>query len=227
MRKPLLALLLLLTACTAAPTEAVSLQVQYTAAARPWLASLQDCAAAQNVILLPEPRAAAFFDASSDLTIRIGEPDAFPGPAYQIGEEEIVIVVNATNPVVRLDRATARRLFAGQITRWQEVGGPDLPIQVWVYAAGEDIQEAFEAAIMQGMPVSSAARLATSIEAMATGIGSDPAAVGLLPARQVPETLRPLTLSDGEQSAITVPVLALPGPEPPEALTAILLCLQR
>lgn len=227
MRKFLLALLLLLTACTAAPSEAIPLRVQYTPAARPWLASLQDCAAAQNVTLLPEPRAAAFFDATSDLAIRIGEPDAFPGPAYQIGEEEILIVVNAANPIARFDRATARRLFAGQIVRWQEIGGPDLPIQVWVYAAGEDIQEAFDAAIMQGTPVSSAARLAGSIETMAASVGSDPAAVGLLPARQVPNTLRPLTLSGEERRTMTVPVLAFPGLEPPEALPAILLCLQR
>jgi hypothetical protein len=224
MKKFLLVLLFLLTACNAAPTETTpsSLRVEYTAAARPWLAALQDCAAGQNATLLLEPRSADFFDPSSDMAMRIGEPAAFPGFAYQIGEEEIVLVVHPQNPAALLDRATARRLFAGQVANWQELGGPDLPVQVWVYAAGEDVQQAFDAAILQGTPAVSTARLATSIEEMAAGIGSDPAAVGLLPAGQVPETVRTLHLN----APLLVPVIALTGAEPEGALAGILACLQ-
>jgi hypothetical protein len=223
-----LLLLFLLTACTAAaPGEPVPLQVQYTDAARPWLVDLQDCAARQNTVLLLEPRPADFFDASVDLAIRIEEPDILSQPAYSIGEEEIVLIVHPANPVALIDSNTARRLFAGQTTNWRELGGPDLPIQVWVYAPGEDIQEAFETAIMQGMPVTSTARLAPSIEAMVAAIEADSAALGLLPSRQVPATLRRLNLPPETREVLTVPVLALPGPEPPETLTSILLCLQR
>ena len=108
MKKFLLILLLLLTACGASTPEATptTLRVQYTAAARPWLAPLQDCATDQAATLLLEPRSADFFDPVADLAMRIGEPAAFPGPAYRVGEEEIVLVVHPQNPVSLLDRAT-------------------------------------------------------------------------------------------------------------------------
>jgi len=225
MKKFLLTLLLLLAACAAAPTETTptTLRVEYTAAARPWLAALQNCAADQDVTPLLEPRSAGFLDPSVEMAIRIGEPDAFPGPAYQIGEEEIVLAVHPQNPVALLDRATARRLFAGQVANWQELGGPDLPVQVWVYTAGDDLQQAFDAAVLQGTPIASTARLATSIEEMAAGVGSDPTAIGLLPARQALETVRAIRLDD----PIRLPVLALVHAEPGNTLTNVLACLQK
>jgi hypothetical protein len=231
MKKYLLILLLLLTACRQVPegsgasapeAEPSTLRVQYTAAARPWLAALQDCAPGQAATLLLEPRSSDFFDPNIDLAMRIGGPAVFSGPAYQIGEEEIVLVVHPQNPVALLDQEAARRLFAGQVANWQELGGPDLTVQVWVFAASEDVQQAFDAAILQGTPAASTARLATSLEAMAAGVGSDPAAVGLLPASQVPETVRGLHLEE----PIRVPVLVLANAEPDGALAEILACLQ-
>lgn len=227
-RLPLLALLLLLGACAPPSTETpVVLTVQYTAAARPWLVAVEDCAAATGAIVRPEERAAAAFDLTADLAIRIGEPDVFPAPAYQIGEEQIILVVHPQNPVAALDLPALQSIFSGQTANWRDVGGLDRPIQVWVYPAGEDLQQIFRAAVLQNRPLVSTARLAASPEDLAAVVGSDPAAVGFLPGRQVPETLRRLILPVEAQTALTVPVLALLGPEPPEVIGDLLPCLQR
>ncbi len=224
----LLSLLLLLAACAPSPTAtAVVLTVQYTAAARPWLAAVEDCAASTGAVIRPEGRAAAYFDPAADLAIRIGEPDVFPAPAYPIGEEGLVFVVHPDNPVAALDRNALQAVFSGQTVNWREVGGLDRPIRVWVYAGGEDLQQILRAAVLQNRPLAPDARLAAGPEDMAAAIGADPAAIGFLPARQVPETLRRLTLPADMQAALTVPVLALSGPEPSEATIALLRCLQR
>lgn len=227
-RLALLAWLLLLSACGPADTQAaVPLTVQYTAAARPWLAPLEDCAASAGALIRPEMRAAAFFDPAADLMLRLGEPPLFPAPAYQIGEEQIAFVVHPDNPVAALDQSSLQALFGGQTVNWREVGGRDLPVQVWVYAEGEDLQQLLRAVVLQNRPVASTARLATSPEDMAAGLGADPAAIGFLPAHQIPATLRRLDLPAETQAALTVPVLALPGADTPAVLDAILTCLQR
>ncbi|MEZ0395617.1 MAG: hypothetical protein ABWK53_04190 [Anaerolineales bacterium] len=224
----LLAVLLFLAACGPSETEPPApLTVQYTAAARPWLAPLEECAAAAGLVIRPVGRAAAFFDPAADLAIRIGEPAAFSAPAYQIGEEQIAFVIHPQNPVTALDWSALQSVFGGQTVNWQEVGGPDLPIQVWAYAEGEDLQQILGTVVLQNRPIASTARLAASPEDMAASIGADPAAIGFLPGRQVPETLRRLTLPSQAQSALTIPVLALPGPEPSQAIVSILACLQR
>ena len=57
-------------------------------------------------------------------------------------------------------------IFLGQVTNWKDVGGSDMPIQVWTYAQGEDIQQIFEQNVMEDQPVTSLARLAVSVQNM-------------------------------------------------------------
>lgn len=52
-------------------------------------------------------------------------------PRYQvIGHDAIAIFVNAANPVRNLSLDQLRDVFAGKITNWKALGGPDRPIVV-------------------------------------------------------------------------------------------------
>lgn len=214
--------LLLLAACTpASPTaEAASLRVQYTFAAQPWLADVYACAG-ENIVRA-DLRAADFLDpASADLVIRIGESSPLLHPAYQIDTEEILVIVHPENPVSRLNADEVRALFTGAVTNWQEVGGADAPVQVWVFAAGEDMQQIFEAEALGGAPVVSTARLASGPEAMAQAVAEDVNAVGIL--------TRSLLTADVEAvyTAAAVPVLVILPAEPEGAVASLLACLQK
>ena len=218
----------LLAACGTPATETTPqvVRVQYTFAAQPWLAGVYDCVG--ETIVFAEPRSADYFDYSSmDMAIRIGQPDVLTTPAYQIGTEEIVIIVNPQNPVATFTAQDARALFSGQIGNWHELGGADLPVQVWVYAAGEDVQWVFDAAVMQGTQVTSTARLAVSPEAMAAGIAADPGAVGFLPLHWMSGNVHVVNLPADLDEALTVPVLAIIPSEPQGAVRGIIACLQR
>jgi phosphate transport system substrate-binding protein len=184
------------------------------------MANLYNCEGANMVSA--EQRVADFLDLQSvDLALRIGQPDDLTSPAYQIGSEDLLVIVNPRNPVISLTAEEVRGLFSGQILSWQEVKGSSTPVHVWVFASGEDVQQIFEQTMLEGRPVTSTARLATGMEQMAQAIARDVNAVGILTRHW----------KAGNVSAVysiaTVPVLALTPGEPHEAVQGILACLQK
>ena len=224
MRRPLPAMvlvLILLAGCNPPMPAAtpVSIAVQYSAATAPWLTGIYDCAGVN--VVTAEQRAVEFQDPQSvDMAIRIGQPDNLNFPAYQIGSEEILVIVNPKNPVKSLTAEQVRRIFNGQTLSWQGVGGSNTQVQAWVYSSGEDIQQIFESLALDGSPVTSNARLATSPDEMALAIGNDVNAVGILT-----QSLKGDNVSDAFLVA-TVPVLALTKSAPQGAVQTLIACLQ-
>lgn len=197
-----------LAACvssTPLPTPQV-IAVYATPAAQPWLADVYACAPPAVVIRLSDP-------ASAEIVLRLGEPSALTTPAYQIGSEEILVVTGPESPIRSLTLDEARSLFAGQ-------GDP--VVQVWVYTSGEDIQQIFDAVVMRGTPVASAARLAAGPAEMAEAVRADVNAIGLLPGRSV--------AGGGVREVLVaaeVPVLVVTRSGPEAALRELIACLQR
>jgi hypothetical protein len=212
---------LLLPACTSAtPTPAAqTITFQYTTATIPWLAGLYNCAGAN--ILKAEQHAADFLDPQSvDLAIRIGQPDNLTTPAYQIGSEEILVVVNPENPVAALTAEEVGGLFTGRISNWQEVDGISSPVQVWVFSTGEDIQKIFEQTTLGASPITSTARMAASPDEMGQAIANDVNAIGILARHWKTGNVADV------YSAATAPVLALTLAKPEGAVQNLLACLQ-
>lgn len=211
----------LLTACSSATAtpQVEPLRVQYTFAAQPWLADLYDCAG-ENIVSA-ELRAADYLDLSStDLALRIGDAN-IATPAYQIDTEEILVIVNPQNPVNSLTAEEVLGLFTGSIQDWHEVNGDDATVQVWVFAAGEDVQQIFEQTALGGAPVTSLARLASGSEEMAQAIAEDVNAIGLLTRHWKTENVSDVF------TVATAPVLVLTPDEPQGTLHDIVACLQK
>jgi hypothetical protein len=207
-----LVLLLLLTAGACAPPEtptpaaSIVVDVYASPAARPWLADLFGCAPPGEVLrVVNDP-------VSSALVLRLGQPGVLTGSAYQIGWEQLLVVTHRQSELRNLGAQEVRDLFAGTA---------GLPVQVWVYASGEDVGELFTKSVMAGRPFTSQARLATSPQDMAAAIANTPDAVGILPARwKTADTRTIYTLPD-------VPVLALVKEPPQGALWELLACMQK
>jgi hypothetical protein len=212
MRKKLLlecSLLLLVASCAPAATptlETKLVNVYATPAAQPWLADVFACAPAGTVISITDD------PASADIALRLGGPKILVAPAYQIGMEEVLVVTQRQSPVQNMTVEQVREMFAGQ-------GDPS--VQVWVYAAGEDVQRVFEQAVMQGRSVTSLARLATSPQQMSDTLNNTPDTVGILPRHWKTGDARFVyTIPD-------VPVLATVKDEPQGAIREMIACLQK
>jgi hypothetical protein len=209
MRWLILAFLILLTGCgtppPSTPPEVVS--VYSSSAATPWLEKLYVCAAESNatVRLSDSP-------SDADIVLRVGEPPFLTTPAYQIDEEEIVIVAHRQSPVQNLTLEDAQNLFAG-------LGDPS--VQVWVYASGADVLEVFDQFVMKGRSVSSSSYVAATPQQMSDVLNSQQNTVGILP--------RHWKAGDAREvySVGVVPVLALTKAEPLGVVNQLIGCLQK
>lgn len=193
----------LLASCTSptptAPAETITAYA--TASAQPWMDELFACANQQNILVEVTAE-------NPDIFLRIGEPEVLMQPAYQIGEEEILVMVNRESPIQNLTLPEVQGIFAGQGDA-----------EVWVYASGVDSQWVFDQAVMEGRSVTSFARVAANPQEMSDTLNSDASAIGILPKHWVAGNLRAV------YSVGVFPVLALTNGEPQGAARTVLGCL--
>jgi phosphate transport system substrate-binding protein len=114
------------------------------------------------------------------IVLRVGEPASLSTSAFQLGKDAILVGTNPQNPVTGLSEMQIREIFSGQIDNWSAVNGADAPVNVWVYAREVDIQQVFQAVVMDNLPISSSARLATSPHEMAQALANDSNAIGIM-----------------------------------------------
>ena len=197
-----------LRSCAPPPTptpEPQMLNVYATSSAQPWLADVYACAPDGLIINLTD-------ELNADMVVRVGEPEFLSTPAYRIDTQEILVVTHRQSPVQNMTVEAARDLFAGQ-------GDPS--VTVWVYASGEDVQRAFEQAVMRGRSITSLARLAVSPQHMSDVLNAEANAVGILP--------RHWKVGDPRDvySVGMFPVLAIVKEGPRGAVQELLVCLQK
>lgn len=207
------ALVLASCAPAAVPVTPQLLDVYVTSAAYPRVAELYTCAPSSLVIAQSDP-------SSAELIMRLGEPAPLTMPAFQVGTEDILVVNHPQAGVGALNLEQVQRLFSGQIANWKDVGGNDLPVQVWTFSSGEDIQQVFERLVMKGQAVTSEARLAVSSQAMSDSVGNVAGSIGYVAGRwKAGNTREALRVG-------TVPVLILARSQPQGAERDLIACLQ-
>jgi len=205
----LLTLLLLLASSCSPRTPQTAPQVvsvHSTFAAEPWLSDLYACAGSVATLVRVEDVNAA------DIALQIGEPEFVAGFAYQIEEEEIIVVTHRQSPIQNLTLDQTQALFMG-------LGDPS--VQVWVYSPDADVQKVFDQFVMEGRIVSSFALVAANPQQMSDILINQPNTVGILPRHWMAGDVRDVFL------VATVPVLALTNSEPQGAVNQLIGCLQK
>lgn len=201
--------LLFFAACTPANNLTATPQiitVYASPATQPWLSEAYTCAQELQLVISNSND-----PAQADITIRMGEPISLNLPVFQIGTDDLLVVVHRESPVQNMAVEQVRALFSK----------PDASAQIWVFASGEDIQQYFSREVMQTASLASSARIALSPQQMSDALNTDKNIVGILPRRWMAGTVRVIfTLAD-------VPVLALTRSEPEGAIKELLSCLQK
>ena len=204
----LFTLSLLICSCSTStpqtPPQVVS--VYSSSSAQPWLADLYSCAESIAIIRISDS------PSDADIRLQVGEPKYLSSFAYQIDEEEILIVTHRQSPVENLTLEDAQNLFAG-------LGDPS--VQLWVYASGEDVQIVFDQFVMKGRSVSSSAKVAVNPQQMSDMLNNESNSVGILPMHWKAGDTREVF------SVGTVPVLAITQSEPQGAVNQLIGCLQK
>ena len=204
----LLCFTLVISSCGAPiPLETLPpVDVYSTSAAQPWLSDLYSCAESIALIRLAD------LPSDAEIRLQVGEPKYFSAFAYQIDEEEILVVANRQSPVQNITLEEVQMLFAG-------LGDPS--VQVWVYASGEDVAEVFDQFVMNGRSVSSSARVAVNPQQMSDVLNAESNAVGMLSRHWKAGDVREV------YSVAKVPVLAITQIEPQGVVNQLIGCLQK
>lgn len=146
-------------------------------------------------------------DQEPEIRFQFGEPDVLLDFAYQIGEDEIVVVTNSQNDLQVLSLSEVQNLFASREN-------------VWVYAEGEEMQKMFDQVAMQGRGVSTSAKVASNPKIMIQMLEENPNAVGFIPKSLLNQNLKEI------YSVGLFPILAILEAELQGAVKSLLECLQ-
>ena len=119
------------------------------------------------------------------------QQNAGDGTLVPLAREGIAVYVNQKNPVADLTLSEIAAIFAGKITNWSSVGGPNLPIRIYSfdnttgrywYLFEEVMQKKPLAAIVRytdaGGGHADAASVKAKEEQMQAWVAGDPAAIG-------------------------------------------------
>lgn len=213
----------LLTACQtpdAAPdAEREIVVVQISPAAQPAAAAVQACAAqidsAAVRVLVRYPS-----QAEGGVLIRLGEPPEGAAFMAQIADEQVGVVLHPDNQAGPLTPEEIRGLFSGRTANWADLGGDDLPVQVWAPLASDEARLAFEGEVMSGLGLAADAGLAPDAAAVVQAVSADPAAVGLIPAAWAHDELRMIL------TGVRLPVLVAGNEMPDGPESELVACLQ-
>jgi hypothetical protein len=205
---PLIFFTLLLASCSTNTPQTTPevVSVHSTFAAEPWLTELYACADSfATLVRVDDPDTA-------DIALQVGEPEFLSSFAYQIDEEEILVVTHRQSPIQNMDLESVRALFNG-------MGDPS--VQVWVYSSDMDVQKVFDQFVMAGGSVTPSALIAANPQQMSDVLVSQPNTVGILPRHWKAGDARDV------YSVTRVPVLALTKSEPQGVVNNLIGCLQK
>ncbi len=196
------------------PPDWTVVSIAASAAAEPWLAGFYACAAEMEGVALQRVA-----PGTAQIDLQIGEPASITGAAWQVGVQEVAIVVRADNPLDALNAAQIADLFQGRATDWAALGGEERLVQLWLYPPQSDLSLALRRRYLQGGVISPAARWQDDTQALAMRLETSPGALGVLPLEALSPDLRAAARWDE-------PVLALTTANPSASVQALIACVQ-
>lgn len=99
-----------------------------------------------------------------------------------IAWDGIAVIVHPGNPLTDLNLKQLRRIFQGEITTWQELGGPPHAIDLITREEGSGTREAFEHLVMGKTFITPGALVQDSNGAVREIVAGDPFALGYISA---------------------------------------------
>lgn len=126
--------------------------------------------------------------------------------ATVIAHDGIAVIVNPDNPVSGLTTQQLRDIYAGKITNWSEVGGPDLAIQVVNRDEASGTREAFRTIVMGDASFDRSAAVLPGTGQVRDVVSRTPGAIGYIS----------IGFVDSDYATTSVRALAIDGVEATE-----------
>lgn len=138
---------------------------------------------------------------------------------FVIAYDGIAAVVHPDVPVDDLTLEQVRDVFAGKITSWSELGGPDELIVVVAREEGSGTRTAFEELVMGEELITETALLQNSNGAIRTTVSTTPNAIGFVSFGYLDESVKVLSVDGVAPTAANVKAGSYPVVRPLNMLT--------
>lgn len=97
---------------------------------------------------------------------------------YIIGSYSVAVIVNAASPVGNLTRDQVRDVFTGVVRNWNEVGGPDAAIHLYIRDQISGTHLGFRELAMEDKPYGSGLRAFTTYRDIVQAVAHDANGIG-------------------------------------------------
>ena len=120
---------------------------------------------------------------------------------FTVAIDAIVPIVHPKNTVKDLSLQQIRDIYAGRITNWKEVGGPDARITVVSRDSSSGTFETWEELVMKGERVQQRALLQASNGAVLQTVAKNPNAIGYVGLGYITKDIKDVTIGGMKASA--------------------------
>ena len=133
--------------------------------------------------------------------LKDGEKKKYPDlSSHAFAVDGVAVAVHPSNPVRALTTEQARDVFAGTITRWSELGGPDRAINLYSREEASGTREVFWKKLLGKGEIAKGANVVTSNGAMKTALAADEAGLGYMSIGHIDEKVGGVAIDGVEPS---------------------------
>ncbi|MBN1443031.1 MAG: phosphate ABC transporter substrate-binding protein [Planctomycetes bacterium] len=126
------------------------------------------------------------------------EVDKYGLKSFAFAIDGVAVAVHPDNAVSELTSDQCREIFAGRISSWKVIGGPDGPISLYGRDEASGTREVFWTTALAKGEVAASTKVVPSNGAMKTAIAGDPLAIGYLGIGHVDESVKAIVLDGVE-----------------------------
>jgi phosphate transport system substrate-binding protein len=144
---------------------------------------------------------------------------------HEIGRDRIAVFVHRDNPVGAMTKAQLRDLFTGKVRNWKEVGGPDLPVKVFLSSPGSGTRATFQKLALDGAEYSQQATDFRSSLASVSEVGKDRGGIGIAGPTLLDDVRTPVRIASAP--AVERPIALVTVGRPSDAAQKVIEHLRR
>ncbi|MEG6551252.1 phosphate ABC transporter substrate-binding protein [Desulfocurvibacter africanus] len=123
--------------------------------------------------------------------------------SFPFAIDGVAVVVHKANPLHGLTQAQVKDIFAGKITNWKQLGGPNAAIDVYTRDEASGTREVFWEKMLSKGAIIDSANVVASNGAMKTAVAGDKNAIGYVSIGHIDDTLKAPLLDGVEPSQET------------------------
>jgi hypothetical protein len=168
---------------------------------------------------------------SADITLVYEKPVDPNLPAYRLGEDQLVVIVNPQNKISSIPLDILHGIFQGFITRWDAVD-PSITdnitgvIEIWGYKPSDELQIIIENRLNEAKHLNIQINIADIPETIKEMVAKNPGSIGVIPRAYLTDEVKVVKIDGLPEQDLSLPVIAQTRGQPGENLTIILSCLQ-